>query len=690
LSLNQNNATQKVTHKIALVIYPWKNDYTSEWYDDTEAPEIVYSSDKIKGENSLSGTGIHYVSISRNKTPGGTMQIDINGGINAEPIAFQVGAWCSFYSTAKGKPFTSKSEVLKNGILRFVGQIYSINGQYMTDGNGLLRKTLKISVREWSHVLHTPMRFHPQAQESNFSAASKLSLILNDLSSYKDALEQLGTQRLNVFQYPLVALSFVGYFNKVNERYSSLIAEKGTLQNFSTITSHLPNIHSQLVEDITGEKSNNFSDFMRVVSGVQTYENPMEGLVPDDVGDPEVKRPVSLAKTEGFVSGAPLYQMMETIISGNGATEMYTDIQYKEDSGNIVGVPSLVIRDLPFTLSKALDGGQDENDYQWTIYDDLPRTTIPPQAIASLSLKQGIENVSNLIVFNVDRTTFSAANVQTIASCFGTNVLPNSQYRYGGISREIPMTDIFAPPDKFKFEIAVNPTQIGQVNLKTDESTTATGTSSASAIGIDWWRSVANRLLEYYGTANMYFDGSITLYDDDYYLSVGNNLQWKMFDSGVKLIGHINQLDMRYQIEEGGRVTSQTTLGLTRVCGERKGKLLPLPTQILNSLYTFKESNPYYAGIDLGFDFFLPKRATKDSETLRNDGASDSKDSKKEISTSAKNTKTNSQEVASLKVKNTKAMADTIAKIGGDNSGVTDDMKRHESDYKAYGGGSII
>jgi|WetSurMetagenome_2_1015567.scaffolds.fasta_scaffold42249_2 hypothetical protein len=647
MSLIQNPKTSNLSHRVAVIFYPWTTDYTSEKAEDVEAEPKIYSSDAVEDGNQFKGSGIHYIQVTRNKTPGGTMHIDINCNMRGEELPIQVGAWCSLYSNSKGVAFNTKDKIINNGILRFVGQVYSINGQYILDGNGTLRKTLKISVREWSHVLHTPLRFHPQAPEANANVAQQQAIILKTVADYQKAIENLGSQLLNVYNYPLLALGFVGYVNKINEDIvSNVIGGKENLQNFSKITSHLPNIHSKLVNDITGNSSNQASDFFTVLSGVQYYapgnDTGLIGVGGDisNIASPLAKRPVALVPVEKMISGQSLFELIQDVVSGNGATEIYTDILYVNDGGVVTSLPSLVIRDIPFSLKKSLkDSTQDNYGYEWTVFDDLPAGIIPTENIQSLSLKQGIENVSNLITFNVERSTFSKSQVQTIASYYGTNVLPNSQYRFGGIARQINIRDIFSLPEK------VTPKEtIPATDLKADTSTTERETSTANAVGIDWWQSVSDRLLEFYGTANMYFDGSMTVYDDNFYLSVGNNLQWKMFEQGVTLFGHINQLDLRYQIVENGTVTASTIIGLTRVCGKYKDNLIPLPTKILNSLYTFKEDNPAFKSLFDNYEAFKPTRDKKLDEAIQKgaDNDKDSKDNVAKTSISEKDNRVNS------------------------------------------------
>jgi hypothetical protein len=86
------------------------------------------------------------------------MEIVYSGYVDKSVI--RVGNWVVYKTSSNGVIV----DPLKQGIVRFIGQIYKVDTSYTHDKSaGHRRRAIKISVREWSHLLFCPVRFDPYA-----------------------------------------------------------------------------------------------------------------------------------------------------------------------------------------------------------------------------------------------------------------------------------------------------------------------------------------------------------------------------------------------------------------------------------------------------------------------------------------------------------------------------------------------
>jgi len=546
--------TSNISSHFSLIHYGWKNPYPTD--ADT-------SKDVLPGRIL---PGIHYSSFSRSRSAiGGTLEVDIFG---ANPQV-NVGDWVVFKTSATGK-FT-QDNFKSHGLTRFIGQIYSITPSFFADAEGNVRRTYKLNVREWSHVLYVPVRFDQLALESASEEIPALNsvagIVTGSTGDKNDLFEKLIQAKLNTFETVEALLEIIGGLSadKTKQTINKLDIYK--------VSTRMPLIPYTLVEDhvITQDKAKlsggaqQFDSerpwstgFMWNILGVQEWDKQDSTGLFESAED--IKKSVKLV-TQGrpttFVSPGIYYkgESFNDLLTkklGPEGYEFYTDLWYIKDKQGVIKVaPVLVVRDNPYSMRGQ---GVDDRKFSWTYYDDLPKVSVPLRNIVSITPSQTFLNSKNYIRCEYKSAIISHYPNQAATIINGTQTNIASQNRFGGMEMNPIISDLY--------------------NVKGEDK-------SVQDNAANWLTALSQKLISYYSYDYLFPRASILIKDADFPLSVGFNMEIPLGKDRATLVGHIDSIDYRYHVHSDGRHENQTYVKLSRLCmlGEDGKTLQPLPPQ---------------------------------------------------------------------------------------------------------------
>lgn len=559
---------QQSSYHAALVFYPWKNQYPLENMEgnNTTAKPVIYAT----GSTTISGiTSIQY---SRRKGIGGSMNVEFTGYIQAE-AQLSVGTWCVLH-TSHVSPLVTEQEpnkVAPHGIIRFIGQVYEINASYSTDASGRLMRKVIMTIREWCHALHCPIRYHPVSATYNLNQVAVGKALGSDTKKQDAAarsqlMARIGSSMVNVFQQPALSLAWIGAMQKNTDSLLSVLGiTTKDVSMFSNVIARLPSLPDKLLEDVFPDKkltsiSAWAEGFMGLLSGVQTWTEAAGDNAFWDKSvevDAKANRPVAPAALDFLTQSQSLYQMITSQVSGGGGTEVFADMWYGPSNEPL---PVLVVRDIPFTLRTSMKG----NKFPWTVYDDLPRIPVPLSRIMRLDLKQGIHNTANLIEMSILNGS-NVAEVQAL-KFFGTVVLPESQKRFGAQQRPaLQIRDIFTAPEKSKAK--------GTLEAGTKEGVAENVAKIATAIKNQnvspyaWFGELSKRQVMWFGADYLFPSCTLTVKDADFPVACGVNVSFASRNGKITYVGHCEGFSQSFVLDqESGRAVSQMSIQLSRLC----------------------------------------------------------------------------------------------------------------------------
>ncbi len=588
--------------RYALVVYPWVNMYPDP-------------ADAKSGEKSLPGMpitkNIRSISFSRSKlTPSNMLTVTIVGPVH---WAFRPGNWLvlrssinvgvsegsgaeavsSEFSTDDSDDLEALSKVdlpgasflnaagpssstlisVTQGLPRFVGQISTVQTQYVSDDNGNVRRLTTMRVREWSDVLNIRVRYDDETLmraldlDNPAVAASAVGKAIG-LKDYED----LASAQYNAFDFAQMVLRLIGAISEINQDNEVL---KELNYNYPEIAASLPKIPSALLSDLgLNSSSSNIANFITLVSGIQkkpiasgqfsTLEN-WAGILPEDVAtglskpgsgneyfEREAKlRPVCRGKIGLLIQGESAWNLISNY-TDPGINEAFTDFLYTyktDSSGNVIvgASPAVFVRDKPFTLRKLYDSNflqpsSTSGKCLFTFYDDLPRITLDPVFIKTMAVSNTFVTTPNYVRLNFATEDLQSESVTYQGLAAGNEPIFRRELmnRFGGHETSIETT--FIAQNLF----GQNPDD--QV---TDASIVDFLAQLKKVMNI-WYTTI-------YKTANV----TLNLKDPGIPLTVGFNLQFPMGD--IVMVGHIESVSTAAQISEDGFVTSQTQVELSRV-----------------------------------------------------------------------------------------------------------------------------
>jgi hypothetical protein len=578
--------TASISTKWIVEVYPFKNSVPSP-DDFLEGVSNKFAVTGSRGSNEfikkleskglippgavIENLGVTSVSINRSKSsPSGQATIITIGPLASSLV---VGSWVVI-STASRKSGKSKY------LMRFIGQIQSLDITYGVEESGLQTTLTQIIVREWSYGLTVPVKYDAISIQAGIIGAAQFvqNVSLKAISgggnrdNAATQLQNLMAQSYDPYQVSELVLKLIGAVNS-DDITNKVDLGADNQFKFPGVAMQMPSVPRGILQrlglEVQNPKSPFSTGFVKVMSGVQSEpvysKDNWDGIWKSssldafknilEEGYKKINIRPSISGLGALLqNGTPAWDILSRF-SENALNECFTDIWYEEgEEGDIVGKPVIVIRDKPFLLKSLKEKPAPELASRfgsvpdlsgWTLYDDLPRLYLPSEQIASFRV--GVTSMNSPNYINVEYESASAADRITAAksSLAGVARLGNEMERFGahiGTARTIYM-GLSSPRDN-------NPNSQNAKNVN------------------------SNYYEEYFGVIKGLFamwhaynyrmgNGQITLKDDNIPVSLGTNIQFEI--GAFTLCAHVDSVSYTYQIGSDGLETSVCIVSFSRM-----------------------------------------------------------------------------------------------------------------------------
>jgi len=535
--------------------------------DDLKA-ELVKS--KLVSKDSNLIKGLKRISLTRSKaSPSSKCSMAFVGPL---PDSVYVGVWTVVTSLGRGK-----------NLVRFVGQIESIDCSYQVTDEGLLSQQSMVVVREWSSMLEYAVRFdkvslsNETSKNSVGAAATAANLLAQAKADTLNTINDVIAKAYDPLELAQNILSLVGAMNEQDVVQPLQVAGV----NLNRIAMTMPEVPQSVIarlrtttpaqalsKAITPITASNpyASGFINVATGTLTTkihtDDKWDGIF-ESGGMDEIKSKMK----EGYNNNSfrPLSQGLGAVIQSQESVwkmisttcdplvyEFYTDIWYEEDaSGKIICKPTIVLRDKPAALDLVAKehGDNYENIKKFTLYDNIPRITINSASIMSLRINNNLLNSPNYFVINYNTEALKTGlNTATATEKSRKRIEPEMR-RFGGHD--------------------FNGTAMFLGNVREQNRAQGLGLPEAS-IGVEEYLGVLSDLMV---VSNAYdyrmASGVLTIKDDNYAISIGWNVTFQFGDR--ILCGHVDAVGLDFYIDETGLEVSNMNLTLSRMVELQKG-----------------------------------------------------------------------------------------------------------------------
>jgi len=473
-------------------------------------------------------------------------------------------------------------------LIRFIGQIYSMDPQYAVSGTGVLQTRTSLMMRSWSAALEAPVRYDVFAVINALPQNAAMAAIGNITQSFGAAgtkvsaaeLQKVAGQSFNPFELAHLILKLIGAIN-TNDTLNG-IKSLGAL-GLPEVAMTMPSVPQSLLQRLgltSVDSENAFSTgFIDVITGVQqggayndgswngvfgggtTFIPPspfgsISGVTPpaanltieafkalflSDVKD----RPITLGLGALMSTGASAWQLITTHCDP-ALNEFFTDILYQpgKSDASIVAKPVVFVRDKPFLMKKLKSSIKDVNLDTWTIYDDLPRVRIDNVYITNLKLSNTFINSPNFIRVNFQPQVLEANTARNLSQIYGTNRLLPEMRRFGG-------SELFVETNFLSRDV-INGKAL---DVKFDE----------------WFKKIKHVVTSWHAYNYRMATGVLVMRDDNIPITLGFNLQFTI--GKFELVGHVESVDVSFVVHEDGRHETVTQVQLSRVVNEIDGQL---------------------------------------------------------------------------------------------------------------------
>lgn len=618
--------TENVSNSVALIVYPWNEAYALQ-----QRREGILQID-LSTRPAVSITkGLTYTGFTRNKRVG-SMEIIYSGYVDKTVI--RVGNWTVLKTSSNG----TISDPLKEGITRFIGQIYKITTSYTTDKSaGHRRRVIKISIREWSHLLFCPVRFDPyavagqsfssvvqtvdstaalastpkpwlpnylnqqqltnapldmkpeQIQKSEIAVTSHESKVDTPRDVIQD-INMLFSKYRQPFAYVTGILSLVSNMNGATDSVLSVINQQDVKEvteamkdHFKTV-SKMPAIPTQLVKDhiytssdlTSYDPTSPFSTgFIWYLAGVQKWDQNSQ------VYDPETGL-YKLADYRNRNMADLVYKPTEAFRPGVliDPSMITSGMSVLEAIGNICESTAY---DFYTDIIYVEDGGVIKaapilvvRDIPFSIREYrrvFPKTT-------SDRFKWTMYDSLPQLTIRPSSITDINTDTDMLSSSNYFRVVPNTMGIMTGATQSFATFNGTAviPSVQYRFG--------GKEMVASTFSSTVMPEAEGSLPQIenDWFRELRDRLVEWHANAHLWMSATIAVKDSDYLYSVGSNIRIPMGVNKPILIGHIDAVDYRIKIDDAGLVQNQVILTISRLGmqdpgdkSDYNGAVVPLP-----------------------------------------------------------------------------------------------------------------
>jgi hypothetical protein len=503
------------------------------------------------------------------------------------PKAVVEGTWVLISSIVTA---TNNSE---KHLIKFFGQIHTINVDYVTLENGLVAQQNSIGIRSWASMLTTPVKFDvgsfADAVKKDISGAAGMIKAITGESPAK-TLNNIVSKTFNCFEFAQVILSLVGCINQ-KDMVDTVKALKAG--NFSQLGVSMPSIPDALLKRLGYSVDNPLNPFqtnsgrglLDVISGVQTDEHRSIESWDGVFGTGEIEefkqkfakesdvRP--LAPGSGLLASlgttsiwSLLSQYVDSLFH-----ETFTDLLYEESNGALTVRPVLFVRDKPFLPSVIVNNpAKFELDAKegallqknWTRYDHIPRIFIPSEYIQKISFQRTMLNSPNYFTFAPQSMAGRHELEQSVAS-FSRFRLDKHVRRFGGQQLDAA-------------------SQYNPVSLSTAHD--------KSGIGLEEWVKTANAVIKAWQAFN-YKQPSATLIikDPSIALTIGFNLHFTFGKNDF--VGHIENISVSFRVLPNGLEETVMTVALSRVMflDLGSGVLFYIPPESLGDLINLPQQS---------------------------------------------------------------------------------------------------
>lgn len=574
----QSNETfkTKTSHSdFAIVVYPWRDNYLDAGMEE--------------GNPYLLDIGPHFVSFSRSKDIGGTLQIESYGvGDTAE-----IGDWIVLKTFSKRRISRKSDDYRKEGRVKFIGQVYSKNVTHFSDADGNLRTNTQYTVREWSHIFHMQVKVDQMAISANAEEGSSQGVLGRiELSSGSNAtrseaskrFEDFINEKYNPFNLTAQMLEFIGGLS-ANDRRNP----QKEVANLFSVTHRLPIVPEQLFEENilpwTSPEGNTdrfdkqspwstgffwwFLGVQQWASGKKSYEATFRS--PDSLWDQLTlisdTRPASLTNPIEYAIGYSFIEALMKQFGDAGLYDIYTDLVYFEDEAKCA--PALFVRDRPVSFRRIYDSAsaqQLEGEFGWTYFDDIPRTEIDPASVISITFNSNASDSANYIRYNLESGVFKDNNAKALSTKYGVYVNTASQRKFGTVEDERIIHSYISP------ELASR--------ISKGESKNVADLRDSSFE--NWFKALSTKSGNYYPFKFMFPNANVLLKDDDYPITVGMAIRIKL--QNTVLVGFVESVNTFFRMQEDGKKTNEVYVELTDCSMEDSdGNLMPMPRKLINN-----------------------------------------------------------------------------------------------------------
>ena len=635
--------TESISNDGTLIVYPW-----TEPNPEQQKVEGILTVDFSTQDPVAINLGIINVGFTRSKAVG-SMEVVYAG--YADKRVIRKGNWVVYKTSSKGKIV----DPLKDGIVRFIGQIFAINPNYVKDSNGKFTSTYKISVREWSHILYCPVRYDPYVNagqntasivqnvtkdaypsgRSNLVSVPYLSKQGKNISQGQNQ-EQFTMVPINIppndnkiteptdaasmtqeifvkyrqpFSYVSAILSLVSNMNKAVDSLASVFNQQNneelirTLGNHYKVVSRSAAIPARLVRDhvYTSSESNKFdpssplsTGFLWYVSGVQKWDQNKSVYDPD----------TGLYDLSKFTGS----NMASLVYSQNEAFRPGTLLDPRIVMDGITAIDAIH----SMCESSAYDF---YTDMWYTEVDGVikaaPVLVVRDKPFSIKGYRTKFPQTNNskykwTMFDDLPQLTIRASSIQGINQ--STNLLESVNY-----VRVIPNTNGVmeqATQSQATFSgTAIIPSQQYRFGGKEMLVSTYCGLITPGSNGdqvtydTEWFSELRNRIVEWHSNSHLWSKMTITMKDSNYPLTIGDNIRIPLGEGRPILIGHLESIDYRMKNEETGLITNQVFLTISRVgmqdnnSKDYNGNVVPLPEGAAVMLHQTTSDEP--SGLNL-------------------------------------------------------------------------------------------
>ncbi len=578
-----------------VIIFDYLNTYPTT--------EAVEETDML-----LSNLGVVAISFSRSKsTVQSTASIEIVGSLSQE---YRIGNWLLVKSKVGAFKKADEPSLSGEGIVRFIGQIVDVTTTYSKSESGLFHRRSNVIVREWSGILHCPVRLEFGAAEQAALQSNKTDLQLESIkkaSKNNGNMIQIAQSVFDPFDYVRLILAFVGFFGSSFEGTGPDFSDPKNkalmpiAKEISRTALNLPHIPKKLLtylgmNDVSPDQAfTSNGGFAGLILGVnngtesitKTYRTKKPGKTFDGrfasfPGLQEIyknykDRPKTTGMLSDFAQGRGAWDLLKARCDSE-FNECFTDIWYFGSSETEV-TTSFSSTNI-FTPSEQVTG-KETDIIDSIITDDDSIASFTPQspiyakpvlivrdkpfAMAKYLKLIDIKGSQWSTLDNVPRVHLNNTYIKSInvKSTFYNS--PN--YIQPSIANDVT-TDTFASKNLLLlFALrTVRPEMNRFGGIQHFPQTPYIGQNTSDEdIATEWFKDASKIQYLWHSLNYRYLSGTINIKDNDTAFMVGCNVVFNL-RNGLRLCAHVESLNWSFSIAPDGQVSNDCQIGFSYMC----------------------------------------------------------------------------------------------------------------------------